>query len=205
MTTTHQKENMMRANAWKLLGLLTVGAMIGCGPGSGGSSGGGFSTSAPSATAVQNLTPSQASQLCTDLTNYLNQQVDSQSYCQTAAVIGIAQAAQQQPSLTDAELQAACEATVAQYCPTASPDGGAASCGSTAGCSATVEQISACANDEAAYLKQFEAMFPTCATITRAKLASVNPDASPDMEPASCKPLDTSCPNWGPMTMMSGG
>ena len=153
----------MRANAWKLLGLLTLGAMIGCGPGSGGTGGGGFSTSEPSGTEVQNLT------------------------------------------LTDAELQAACEATVAQFCPTASPDGGAASCGSTSGCSATVVQIGACANDEAVYLKQFEAMFPTCSTITRAKLASVNPDASPDMEPASCKTLDTSCPNWGPMTMMNGG
>ena len=192
----------MRANVWKLLGLLTAGAMIGCGPGSGGS-GGGFSTSEPSGTEVQNLTGSQSNQLCTDLTNYLNQQVDSQSFCQAAAVIGTTAAAAQDSTLTDAQLQQVCQQAAAQACPSA--DGGTASCGSPAGCSATVEQIGACANAYAAYLKQFEAMFPTCSMITRAKLASVNPDASPDIEPASCKPLDTSCPNWGPMTMMNGG
>lgn len=193
----------MRANVWKLLGLLAVGATIGCGPSSGGSGGGGFSTSAPSGTQVQNLTASQAIQLCTDLTGYLNQQVDSQSFCQAAAVVGTASVAMQDSTLTDAQLQQACQQAAVQGCPSA--DAGTASCGSTTGCSATVEQIGACASDYAAYLKQFEAMFPNCSMITRAKLASVNPDASPDMEPSSCKPLDTSCPNWGPMTMMGGG
>lgn len=51
---------------------------------------------------------------------------------------------------------------------------------------------------------QFEATFPSCSMMTRARLATVNPDASPDLEPASCKPFDTSCPSWGPMTMMGG-
>jgi hypothetical protein len=96
-----------------------------------------------------------------------------------------------------------CQQAAVQFCPSA--DGGTASCGSPAGCSATVEQIDACATDYGAYLKQFEAMFPTCSMITRARLASVNPDASPDMEPASCKVIDPLCPTWGPMTMMNAG
>jgi hypothetical protein len=193
----------MRAFYRALIGL-TLLAVAGCHDGGSGTGGGGtFSTTVPASSQIQNLTPAQANQICSDLTDYLNQQLDSQSFCQPAAVIGTAAAAAQDSTLTDAQLQQVCQQAATQACPSA--DGGTASCGSPAGCSATVEQIGACANDYAAYLKQFEAMFPTCSMITRAKLASVNPDASPDMEPASCKPLDTSCPNWGPMTMMSGG
>jgi len=189
---------------FRILVGFTAIAVAGCHAGGGSTTTGDpFSTSAPASTQVQSLTSPQATQLCTDLTDYLNQQFDSQSFCQAAAVVGTAAAAAQDSSLTDAQLQQVCATGAVQYCPSA--DGGTASCGSPAGCSATVEQIGACATDYAAYLKQFEGMFPTCSMITRAKLASVNPDASPDTEPASCKVIDPLCPTWGPMTMMSAG
>jgi len=186
-----------------LIGVTAI-AFAGCHDGGGsGSASESFSTAVPGGSQVQSLTSTQANQLCIDLTSYLNQQVDSQSFCQAAAVVGTAGAAMQNPSLTDAELQQVCEQAAVEDCPSA--DGGTASCGSPSGCTATVEQIGACATDYGAYLKQFEMMFPTCSMITRAKLATVNPDASPDMEPASCKAIDPLCPTWGPMTMMGAG
>jgi hypothetical protein len=191
----------MRALIRTLIGF-TLLAVTGC-PGGPGANNNGFSTTVPEGIQVQNLTSAQANQFCTDLTGYLNQQVDSQNFCQAGAVVGTAGVAAQDPSLTDTQLQQLCASGAVQFCP--SPDSGTAACGSAAGCSATVEQVEACATDYAAYLKQFEAMFPTCSMITRAKLASVNPDASPDMEPASCKIIDPLCPNWGPMTMMGAG
>lgn len=154
------------------------------------------------------MTAAQAGQLCDDLTSYLNKQVDSQNFCQAAAVAGTAQAAAQDQSLTDAQLQQGCAKAVSTICTGGSfgsPDGGATACGSTAGCTATVAQISSCATDTGTSLAQFERMFPTCSMVTRARLATVNADASPQ-EAASCVPLGTLCPTWGPMsTMTSGG
>ena len=197
----------MRAGFPTLIGFVLI-AVAGCHGGSGGDS---FSTTVPGSSQVQSLTPAQANQLCSDLTNYLNQQVDSQSFCQAAAVAGTAKAAAQDPTLTDAQLQQGCEKATTTVCPTASDggffgagDGGASACGSTTGCSATVEQISTCATGTGASLAQFEKMFPNCSMVTRAKLSTLNPDASP-IEPASCVPIDTSCPTWGPMAMMGAG
>jgi|SRR5450631_3551768 len=192
----------MRVQILITLALVAVG---GC---HGGGSGAAFSTTLPAGSQVESLTSAQANQLCRDLTDYLNQQFDSQGYCQAAAVAGTAQAAAQDPSLTDAQLQQGCQAAVAQLCApssaSGSADGGSASCGSAVGCAATVQQIAACATDFGAELVQFEQMFPKCSMVTRAGLATMHADASPG-EPASCVPLDTSCPSWGPMTMMSAG
>jgi hypothetical protein len=201
---THQRRETMRTNTWNLLGLIAVGALVGCGGGSGGSSG--FSTSAPSGTEVQNLTPSQANQLCDEVNGYLMKQLDSPTLCQAAAVAGTATEAMMDSTLTDAQLQEVCSLAATQICSlltadggaSGSADGGASSCGSTAGCTATVAQLSACVNDTGASLSTFEKMFPTCSMVTRAGLASVNQDASP-AEPGSCKTLDTSCPSFSPM------
>jgi hypothetical protein len=70
-------------------------------------------------------------------------------------------------------------------------------CGSTVGCTATVSQVSACANDSGPALATFEAMFPACGMVTRAKLATLQLDAGP-MEPTSCTVLDNECPGWRP-------
>lgn len=194
----------MRTNTWNLFGLIAVSALLGCGGGSGGS--GSFSTSAPSGTEVQNLTPSQANQLCDDVNSYLMKQIDSPTLCQAAAVAGTAMEAMKDSTLTDAQLQQVCSLAATQICSlltsdagtSGSADGGSSSCGSTAGCTATVAQLSACVNDTGASFSTYEKMFPTCSMVTRARLASVNQDASP-VEPGSCKTLDTSCPGFSPM------
>lgn len=193
----------MRTNGWNLLGLITAGALVGCG--SGGS--GGFSTSAPSSTQIQNLTPSQASQVCDDVNSYLMKEIDSATFCQVAAVAGTAMQAMQDTTLTDAQLQTLCAAAAPVVCALLTTDAGANgnadagssfACGSTTGCTATVAQLSACVNDTGAAFSTYEKMFPNCSMITRAKLATLNLDASP-AEPSSCQILDTSCPNFNPM------
>jgi hypothetical protein len=177
-------------------GLIAVVGFFGCGGGSGGTT---FSTSVPSGTQVQSLTPAQANQLCNDINSYLTKLVDSPSLCQYAAVSATASQAMQNTSLTDTQLQVLCSATATAACALLStPDAGTSSCGSTAGCTATVGQISACLNDTGPAFTTFENMFPSCSMVTRAKLASLKLDAAP-VEPASCAGLNTTCPNFTPM------
>jgi hypothetical protein len=196
----------MRANAWNVWGLIAAGVLAGCGGGSGTGGSGGFSTSVPSGTEVENLTPAQANQLCGDINSYLTKQVDSSSFCQVAAVVATASQATHDTTLTDTQLQRLCSQVTTSVCALLSADGGtvgaadggASSCGSTSGCTATVAQISACLNDTGTSLSTYEKMFPSCSMVTRANLATVNPDAQP-MSPSSCAGLDTSCPNFNPM------
>ncbi len=72
-----------------------------------------------------------------------------------------------------------------------------ARCGSTADCTATVSQVSACANDSGSALSKLAAMFPACGAVTRTKLATVPLDAGPT-EPTSCRVLANECPGWRP-------
>jgi hypothetical protein len=194
----------MRTIGKNIWGIFIAVALAGCGPSSGG--GKTFSTTVPSGEQVQNLTAAQASQLCGDITSYLTDQIESPGLCQAAAVVATASQAAQDPSLTDAQLQQICSFAATTVCQMVKADagtggtanGGAPSCGSTAGCTATVAQLSACINDIGGSFSTFERMFPNCGMVTRAALAAVNQSASP-VEPASCVPLDTSCPGFGPM------
>jgi hypothetical protein len=77
-------------------------------------------------------------------------------------------------------------------------------CGSTAGCTATVSQVSACANDSGPALAKLEAMFPACSMVTRAKLATLQLDAG-RTEPTSCTVLDNECPGWRPTLSLGLG
>lgn len=180
--------------------LLMLVAVAGC-P-NGGGDGRTFSTNVPAGAQVENLSSPQATQLCDDIVSYLDGQFDTVAFCQAAAVASAARAAAQQPSLTDAELQQGCAQIAQDLCTRLNPNGGTGAftmmCGTTPGCSATVAQVSTCITDSATSLLHFEQMFPSCAMITRARLATVNPDPSP-MEPASCTTLDDSCPGFGPM------
>jgi len=186
--------------------VLAVSALAGCGGGSGGGGGGSgsFSTSLPSSSPVDTLSPSQATQLCDDINNYVSKLITTQNACQLAAVEVAAEAAAQDSTLTDQELQEECTAFAALACSTSADagvtgvDGGTSSCGSTAGCTATVGQVSDCLNAAGPALSQWEAMFPSCSSITRAKLASLQLDAGP-MEPAACTILDNDCPSFSPM------
>jgi hypothetical protein len=193
----------MNKNAFTFTGIVLAATLAGCGPGSGGS--GSFSTSVPGGDQVQNLSPAQAGQFCSDISAYLTNQIVSPGLCQAAAVVATASQAMQDPSISDAQLQLLCSYVATSVCQVLSADAGAGgsgsgapSCGSTAGCTATVAQISACVEDTGSSFATFEGMFPSCSMVTRARLASINQNASP-MQPASCASLGTSCPNFRPM------
>lgn len=196
----------MRANPWQMFGLISVGALAACGGGGGGGSSGGFSTNLPGETEVQNLTSAQADQLCRDVNSYLMKQVDSPSFCQVAAVMATANQAAQDTTLTDGQLQQVCSVVATSVCTlltsdagaSGSVDAGVSSCGSTAGCTATVAQLSACLTDTGTSFSTFEKMFPTCSMVTRARLATVDGGALPTVPP-SCAAANTACPNFNPM------
>ncbi|HEX3901549.1 MAG TPA: hypothetical protein VH853_01795 [Polyangia bacterium] len=197
----------MHSKALAFGGVVALAAAVGCG---GGSSSSTFSTSVPSTSPVDTLSPTQTTQLCDDVDNYLTKQVTSQSACQLAAVEATAEEAAQNTALTDQQLQAECTAFIPLACAllttdagAASPDGGATTCG-TAGCTATVSQVSACVNAVGPAFSQWEAMFPSCSSVTRAKLAAVSLDAGP-MEPATCSALDSICPSFDPMVNLGLG
>jgi hypothetical protein len=188
-------------------GIVALAAVVGCG---GGSSSSSFSTSVPANSPVDTLSPTQATQLCEDVDNYLTKQLTSQSICQLAAVEATAMDAAQNTALTDQQLQTECTAFIPLACAiltadagAASPDAGAASCG-TAGCTATVSQVSGCLNAIGPAFSQWEAMFPSCSAVTRAKLAAVSLDAGP-MEPAACTAIDSICPSFNPMVNLGLG
>jgi hypothetical protein len=60
-------------------------------------------------------------------------------------------------------------------------------------CSATVGEIETCFNDTGAAYKAAMAELPSCSQITEATMNSTSTSASAD--PASCKALETKCPN----------
>jgi len=181
---------------------VAVVAMVGVGCGSSGGGGPTFSTSVPSGSAVNTLTPAQLTQLCNDIDSFTSKELSSTSICHAATVAIVAQQAAQNTGLSDAELQLLCSTEMSVACmfladagTTGSPDGGSSNCGSGANCTATVGQISACLNDQGAAIARYEGMFPACNAVTRAKLAAINLDAG-IAEPASCVALQSSCPSF---------
>jgi hypothetical protein len=181
---------------------VAVVAMLGAGCGGGGGSGPTFSTSVPSGSAVNTLTPAQLTQLCNDIASFTSKELSSTSICQAATARVVAQQAAQNPGLSDAELQVACANEMSLVCilvvdagVPGSPDGGASSCASGANCTATVGQISTCLNDQSAAIARYESMFPTCSAVTHARLAAIDLDAG-IAQPASCIALQSSCPSF---------
>jgi hypothetical protein len=182
---------------------VAVVAMLGAGCGGGGGGGPTFSTSVPSGSAVNTLTPAQLTQLCNDIASFTSKELPSTSSCQAATVAVVAQQAASNSGLSDAELQLLCVNEMSVVCSVlaedagvaGSPDGGASSCGSGANCTATVGQITTCLNDRGAATARYESMFPACSAVTRAKLAAINFDAG-IAEPASCTALQSTCPSF---------
>jgi hypothetical protein len=171
--------------------------------GSGGS-GGGFTTSVPSATKITALTPSQITQLCSDVQNYVehteipllcNSVVPTEGIAAARAVL------RDNPSATNAQLQAACAQSEADAgsCPfTLDPDGGLGTCDVSsipATCQATVGDETKCANDTLASYVQFTNAIPKCSSLTAASLSAYTAadggGAAGPAEPASCAMFDT--------------
>jgi hypothetical protein len=179
------------------LAAVIISTGIGCGSSSSGGGGGSFSTSVPSSSKVNTLSPSQSQQLCNDLSSYTQRQLKNLNLCQGAAVLQAASDAMSDTTLTDSALQAGCSQylTFCNAVLSGGFDGGTTTttC-DTSTCTATVGQVTACVNDDMAAAQAYFQMLPSCSMVTRARLMSVNPDAGPPT-PASCSSLPPDCQN----------
>ena len=182
--------------------VLAIAALVGCG---GNSSGGGFSTSVPSGTKLTSLTPQQATQLCTDIDTYATNAL-TPDLCKLLAIeataLSLSFSSTGQPS--DATLQMTC---TQGYNSCLSGDGGVtstSSCDSStfttepSTCTATVGDLTMCANADLASAKQELAGLPSCSSVTSANLISAlatlasNADAGTSMS-ATCTALESNC------------
>jgi hypothetical protein len=181
---------------------LAIAALVGCG---GNSSGGGFTTSVPSGTKLTSLTPEQAMQVCTDFDAYAKSAL-TPDLCKLLAIevtaLSLSFSSTAQPG--DAMLQMACTQS---YNDCLSGDGGFMSTSSCdpstlstqpSTCTATVGDLTMCANVEVTTANQELAGLPSCSSVTAANLLTAlgtlasNADAGTSMS-ASCTALESNC------------
>jgi hypothetical protein len=189
-------------------GALAIAALVGCGGSSGGGAGGGgFTTSVPAGTKLSSLTPQQAMQLCTDVDNYGNSTL-TPDLCkliaieETALTLELSTSSTGQPS--NATLQTACTQT---YNGCLSGDGGittTSNCDPStfttepSTCTATVGDLTMCANATITTTNQELAQLPSCSSVTAANLTSAlatiaaEADAGTSMS-ATCTALESNC------------
>jgi hypothetical protein len=172
--------------------------------GTGGTSGGTFTTSVPASTKLNAITSAQATQLCADLSTYVQTALIVPE-CKLLAVEFASFGVTAGGTTTDADLQAAC-AQVYDGC--LHPDGGTSTSTSTCDptslqsepstCPATVGDFTTCLDDTSAGYQQAAAATPDCDKLTSASLAaflaSLPDGGSPVTEPASCTKFDAACP-----------
>jgi hypothetical protein len=165
----------------------------------GTSAGGAFSTSVPSSTSLNSLSPAQLTELCSELSNYLNNggftKSASDYECKVLALVAAAAAT------TDADAQAACTASY-DAC---QPDAGAAPAtgqctAPPATCTATVGDLKACLNAYSTTFATLDASVPSCDTLTVAKvqssLAALAGDGGTGLTtPAACTSYQAKCPD----------
>jgi hypothetical protein len=172
-----------------------VGPVAGCG--SSGSSG---VTSVPGTKTLKDLTPAELATLCSDSASYFRTHVTGT--CKLAGFFTAALAAEFDTTMTDAQLQALCNQSVASCNSGAGADAGASSqtCEAPpATCTATVSEYSACVTDDATAINSAFGSIPACSSLTRASLNASTADAgsgSTSTPPASCTTLETKCPGF---------
>jgi hypothetical protein len=193
--TIHEETVRMNlgTRGWSGLSAAVIMA-IAAGCSSSGGGGATFSTSVPSSSQANTLTPAQTTQLCNDLNSFANKELKSLNFCQVVGVLQAASDAMSDSTLTDSDLQTECSQFVT-LCNALfnTPDAGTttSSCDPSM-CTATVGQLTTCLNDQAVAAQKYSQMLPSCSMATRARLATVNPDAGP-MDPASCTSLPAGC------------
>ena len=170
----------------------------GASAGSGGASGAGTCSMGEGATKVtaldgtknlKDLTPTEATQLCSDTNTYFGCAIVSADRCRW---VGLRAAASTSPQ-SDAQMQSNCS----QYedgCRTKGTMGAGADCLSSvsSSCVGTVAQYSACIMDETAAFNTTVKGFPACSATKVSDISSIN-NAEGAMPPASCAALMNSC------------
>lgn len=147
------------------------------------------------AAALNTLTASEASQLCTETGAYVTAAITRPTGCKYRAIVFAAS----NSSPTNEQMQATCaatESTCNQDSSIAGP-GGNTSCGQIpATCAATIEQYSTCVIDQAVLFEQEAVELTSCSTLTFANLSTVYDVATAANAAPSCTALQTACPNF---------
>ncbi len=183
---------MTRTRMWGAI--LSVCWLAGCGGGGGSGNLGGFSSSIDGMTPINQLTPQQQQTLCSEVTSFSKSSgLDRDQVEVLCRVVGILAVSFTAPAgATDAQLRAACQTSYDMCKAQPSP----AECNFNAGtatCTATVAELSACANDSFQSYSMALNEIPTCDKLTADILQSTAPPGP--AQPASCTTYQQKCPS----------
>lgn len=168
-------------------GVLFAMILARCG---GGGRTGTFSTSVSGDRPVNGLSSSEITMLCADLANYASNSGLKQDNCLLAGFLTASSEASVLSTATDAELQAACSQT-STICLTTTPN---CPVPAPADCTATVGELTACANDVAAQTHLLASKVPACSGINRADIgANSSVGTALAHQPASCQSYQAKC------------
>jgi hypothetical protein len=195
-----------------------VAALLGCGGGSaksdsGQTRDGGEITSVDGSASLNNLSPSQMSQLCSDVDKFSTGTL-VRDVCRLQAYSATAAAAAANQNESDADLRTACSTTYEQCAGPSDAavagnaggglDGGVCAGLSSSQCTATVAELTTCLSD----LNGAYQAVPDCSALSRTSLTI---DAGPTATkgaiaiPGSCVTLNANCPGTGLIHISDGG
>jgi hypothetical protein len=177
---------MRRMNRRPLLLALSGTLLLGCGGSIAGSADGAFTTSVSGNIRLNDLSSAQATQLCDDV-NMANTATLEPTRCarddHANAVLATSAYLQDNPTATDAELQAECSQLLAAN--EAGDCYGVAICDATTiatnspYCTATVADIVNCINENDAIIKNLLAATPACDAVTVSSVSAYGAPGGP--------------------------
>jgi hypothetical protein len=165
--------------------------------GTSGTGGTGATGGLPGNRKLMTLTEAEATQVCNDLGAYQVHNISQRGLCKFAGITSANLVATIDPTLTDADLQTACNLGVDQC--NAYPSDPTTSCplGEPSTCTPTptVDDLTKCNVDDVAAVNATMAALPACSQITRAWLNANASTAGMVQTPASCTALHAECPD----------
>ena len=179
-------------------GRLLVGALLlALGAGCHGSSTanlGGFSSSIPGGTQFDQLTPAQVQTFCGEVDAFQTTSGQDMDGLELTCLFGglIAAELSSAPQ-TNASVQAACTSAYNQCLASATSTFSCPSMAALSGCTATINEYTACLNDSTKIEVQEIQSLPTCADLTVADLTTSTGTVSATPLPSSCETLNAKC------------
>lgn len=167
----------------------STGGSGGSAGGSGGAGGQGgplLRTTVPGDRIADQLTPTELTQVCKDLSVGLEafEKMLEPKFCNLAGIIAY--------SVGDRS-QATCEEAV-KSCLAAPKEPSEESCEALTGCKATLAEVLACSNDQITATNAFFDKLPTCSQLTVGGGDAPGDGEGPPV-PASCKAIEAKCPS----------
>jgi hypothetical protein len=186
------------------LRLMVVALLVAVGSGCHSSSTanlGGFSSSLPGGTELDQLSSAQVQTFCSEADSfYTSSGLMMDDLKLTCLLGGIISAGLSPGPQTNASVQAACTAAYDQCVANFTWTSNCPSMAALVGCTATISEYTACLNDATKIEVQAIQSLPTCADLTLADLTTSSGTLSPTPQAPSCQELNAKCP-----ALASGG